>query len=595
MKWKVTQGGAYLFFPGTLHEYDLSSIKNDEQGWVVSTDSWKRTVVRHEYSDEFGKSATVLDFIYETNLQVGNEEWFVRFTSNIQNGGVFHTDLNGFNFDTHHFREDMPIQSQVFPMPTLASIEDQQMRMTILSEHAQGTASLEPGAIDVWLDRRLLRDDNLGLGQGVVDNVPTRTRFRVILEHEGYDVNKKEFDITPLCRRMWEELNHPLEAFGKLSYKSAQAALSDMGDYGMVGLGGTPGDHEGLEVNAVLDAQNQRKVEPAIPFAQSVGKQMTFLDSTPIVPVVIMVFKRVDYLMQCINSIRQSDMDQKRVPIIISQDGDVPEMTDYVNKLKEEFIVYRIVHSSSCYEHPDDFPGDSKGKLNQGFKGDSYGNPREGRVTCCKHHFTWMLKTVFEDLKFDHPVNNFLFIEEDYILGFNFYETIVRGLEFWSIAKTGSKDESLFGISLDPTDGNSRGARSYKEPGMYMLPFVSNPIVLGREMYAEFKKHAKEYCEFDDYNWDWSIVHLQAKSLLPRIVLAPTHPQAKHIGVEGGMHKMKEKQVKRMEMTQFQPDFHPTKLHPVVWSFPRRKQRKGFGGWSHPADINHCKQVLGVS
>ena len=127
-------------------------------------------------------------------------------------------DLNGFNFDTHYFRQDMPIQSQVFPMPTLASIEDSKNRMTILSEHAQGTAQLENGTIDIWLDRRLQQDDNRGLGEGVTDNVVTRSKLRLILETEGWKKDSSsEFEITPLCKQMWDELNHPLEIFGTVN------------------------------------------------------------------------------------------------------------------------------------------------------------------------------------------------------------------------------------------------------------------------------------------------------------------------------------------------------------------------------------------
>jgi hypothetical protein len=60
-------------------------------------------------TDEFGGTGTVIDFIYETDLQTANEEWFVRFSSHVQNQGVFHTDLNGFIFDTHHFRKDTSV------------------------------------------------------------------------------------------------------------------------------------------------------------------------------------------------------------------------------------------------------------------------------------------------------------------------------------------------------------------------------------------------------------------------------------------------------------------------------------------------------
>ncbi|CAB9502121.1 Alpha-mannosidase 2 [Seminavis robusta] len=214
MVWKVKKGGAYLFFPGDLLNYqDKGAPKIQDGGLVVDANHWRRHVVQKTVD-----GATVIDFVYETNLQNSNEEWFVRFTHpNIQNQGIFHTDLNGFNFDTHKFRSDLPLQSQVFPMPTLASVEDAKLRMTVLSDHAQGTASTKDGTIDVWLDRRLRQDDARGVGQGVSDNVPTRTRLRIVVEEKIDGTAPKLLDnytITPLCKRMWEELNHPLEQFG---------------------------------------------------------------------------------------------------------------------------------------------------------------------------------------------------------------------------------------------------------------------------------------------------------------------------------------------------------------------------------------------
>jgi hypothetical protein len=212
--WSVKQGGAYLFFPEKLIDYDMKDVNMQQGGWVVETKAWKRTLIEREISTNH----TVLDFIFEVNVQKDNEEWFVRFGTGIHSAGLFHTDLNGFNFDTHSFRSDLPIQSQVFPMPTHASIQDNRTRLTVLSEHAQGAASLKDGAIDIFLDRRLLKDDGRGLGQGVRDNVPTRTRLRVILENQDLP-SIGEFQITPLCRREWNRLNHPLEVFGRRARK----------------------------------------------------------------------------------------------------------------------------------------------------------------------------------------------------------------------------------------------------------------------------------------------------------------------------------------------------------------------------------------
>jgi hypothetical protein len=111
--WKVRAGGAYLFFPGQQMQYDLKNnhLRIEKDGFVVTTDYWKRTVVEKEVPTEFGTTATVIDFIYETELRTHNEEWFVRFSSDITNEGYFYTDLNGFNFDAHRFRKDSTYDS----------------------------------------------------------------------------------------------------------------------------------------------------------------------------------------------------------------------------------------------------------------------------------------------------------------------------------------------------------------------------------------------------------------------------------------------------------------------------------------------------
>jgi hypothetical protein len=597
MVWKVRKGGAYLFFPGHLVEYEEKDLKVELGGYVVSTPHWKRTVVVHDVTDEFGAGhAKVVDFIYETNLQTANEEWFVRFSSNVQNEGVFHTDLNGFNFDTHHFRKDMPIQSQVFPMPTLASIEDDDLRMTVLSEHAQGTASLEDGSIDVWLDRRLSQDDARGLFQGVTDNVPTRTRLRLVLEQDGYST-KGEFDITPLCQRLWDELNHPLEMFGKAKFKSAQEAQANAG--------------ESSAMVAALKAQQARRAAFDIMIdpdkvkenlSDSLHKKVrsnveSYLSrhkDAPIVPFVYMVHKRVDLLKVAIDSLRASDFDRKDVPLIFSHDGHVPEVVSFVEELKSEFIVIQIFHPYSCFEHPDSFPGNDEA-LNKDYMGDTYGNKRNGMVTCCKHHFTWMLKTVFEmDLAALKNVEAFAFFEEDYVVSPTIYETVVSGLRLHD-ELSGEKGEAqqYFGIVLEGREPERKNA----SPGWQVKEFRSGPVVLTRKMFRALseKATAKVYCTFDEYNWDWSIVHLMKEGLLPSRVLYPSIPQVMHIGIDGGIHggKLARWQLFATLNSNFPVSFHGTKLVGDTQEANNTSPpREPFGGWGHPADHNHCLKLL---
>lgn len=67
-------------------------------------------------------------------------------------------------------------------MPGTIFIEDKEVRMSVITGSPVGASSLKEGQIEVMLDRRLMQDDNLGLGQGVTDNHPIKHIFKVILE-----------------------------------------------------------------------------------------------------------------------------------------------------------------------------------------------------------------------------------------------------------------------------------------------------------------------------------------------------------------------------------------------------------------------------
>ncbi|XP_071451784.1 alpha-mannosidase 2 [Hetaerina americana] len=111
-----------------------------------------------------------------------NFELVMRVSTNIRNKVELFTDLNGFQMLRRRRLPRLPLQGNYYPLPSLAYIEDSSLRFSLLSAQAHGVASLKEGQIEVMQDRRLDQDDNRGLGQGVLDNIPTPTFFRLILE-----------------------------------------------------------------------------------------------------------------------------------------------------------------------------------------------------------------------------------------------------------------------------------------------------------------------------------------------------------------------------------------------------------------------------
>ncbi|NXN06479.1 MA2A1 mannosidase, partial [Indicator maculatus] len=143
-----------------------------------------------------------------------NRELAMRISSDINSQNRFYTDLNGYQIQPRLTMSKLPVQANIYPMTTMAYIQDVGIRLTLHSAQSLGVASMKNGQLEVIMDRRLMQDDNRGLGQGVQDNKITANLFRLLLERRhGTDVNEEKTSVSfpSLLGHMTSSfLNYPL-------------------------------------------------------------------------------------------------------------------------------------------------------------------------------------------------------------------------------------------------------------------------------------------------------------------------------------------------------------------------------------------------
>ncbi|XP_076995123.1 alpha-mannosidase 2 isoform X2 [Tamandua tetradactyla] len=153
--------------------------------------------------------ANIVDIRKEYNREIA-----MRISSGINNQNRFYTDLNGYQIQPRMTMSKLPLQANVYPMTTMAYVQDAKYRFTLLSAQSLGVSSLKSGQIEVIMDRRLMQDDNRGLGQGVHDNKITANLFRILLEKRSavnMEEEKNSVSYPSLLSHMTSAfLNHPV-------------------------------------------------------------------------------------------------------------------------------------------------------------------------------------------------------------------------------------------------------------------------------------------------------------------------------------------------------------------------------------------------
>lgn len=179
------RSGAYLFLPDGMavsFKRLASTTVLVTKGVLESSIATGLSFATHESILRENENAIEIRNTVDIG-DMSNTEIIMRMSSGIKSNDIFYTDLNAFEFVKRKRFDKLPIQANYYPIPSGIYIEDDNLRMTLLTAQPLGGTSLKSGQIEIMQDRRLDQDDNRGLGQGVLDNKPVMNLFKLSLEN----------------------------------------------------------------------------------------------------------------------------------------------------------------------------------------------------------------------------------------------------------------------------------------------------------------------------------------------------------------------------------------------------------------------------
>lgn len=324
--------------------------------------------------------------------------------------------------------------------------------------------------------------------------------------------------------------------------------------------------------------------------------------------IVVQVHKRITYLRHLIVSLAQA-RDISRTLLVFSHDHFDDDINDLVQSI--DFCkVMQIFYPFSIQTHPNEFPGadpedcprDIKKeqallrKCNNALHPDLYGHYREAKFTQTKHHWWWKANRVFDQLEVTkYHTGLVVFLEEDHYVA----EDFLYILELMQL-KSNELCSKCNILSLG-TYLKTFNYYTYNKK-VEVTPWISSKHNMGmafnRTTWHDITRCARHFCEYDDYNWDWSLQHVSQQCLKQKLhVMVVKGPRVFHIGECGVHHKKsncesnqvisKVQQVLRVARRSRQ--LYPKSISLTVASVIKKtKLRKGNGGWGDQRDHQLC-------
>ncbi|XP_045199322.2 alpha-mannosidase 2x-like [Mercenaria mercenaria] len=206
LKYKPVKSGAYLFGPGgpakpitelPQPEVSVSTGPVHSQVTVSYKSGFTQRWILYHTDDITGHTLHVRQEItLELEPRLVESEVILRFKTDIDNKDLFFTDQNGFQLIGRKNNKDRPIETNYYPITTMAILEDSTKRLTLHSAQSHGVASLEDGWLEVMLDRNMNHDDQKGLGMGAPERVASLSEFMLQIEYKNVPSKIQEVRYT---------------------------------------------------------------------------------------------------------------------------------------------------------------------------------------------------------------------------------------------------------------------------------------------------------------------------------------------------------------------------------------------------------------
>lgn len=388
-------------------------------------------------------------------------------------------------------------------------------------------------------------------------------------------------------------------------YLTSKTRNGTQGQNGTHAGGGVPGD----------SAQRSANISEILRMINRYNELQTILNEDIFGPlqndsviIVVQVHKRITYLRHLIVSLAQA-RDISRTLLVFSHDHFDDDINDLVQSI--DFCkVMQIFYPFSIQTHPNEFPGADPGdcprdikkeqallrKCNNALHPDLYGHYREAKFTQTKHHWWWKANRVFDQLETTkYHTGLVVFLEEDHYVA----EDFLYILELMQL-KSNELCPKCNILSLG-TYLKTFNYYTYNKK-VEVTPWISSKHNMGmafnRSTWHDITRCARHFCEYDDYNWDWSLQHVSQQCLKHKLhVMVVKGPRVFHIGECGVHHKKsncesnqvisKVQQVLRVARRSRQ--LYPKSISLTVASVIKKtKLRKGNGGWGDQRDHQLC-------